>query len=75
MNICFTDAQEYVPFVKVTSTSFLQLSFIIGISTRVKQRVSLVEQELLTVSEHHTPRFNGVIRVVLCLVCLMHSVL
>jgi len=28
MNICFTDDHEYVPFVKVTSTTFLQLSLL-----------------------------------------------
>ena len=53
---------EYVPLVVYTSRSFPRSWLIIGFVTRLTWRVSLVEQELLTLPEHLRPRpvFSGV---------------
>ena len=56
--ICFTNDHEYVPLVVNTSPSFL----IHGFVTRLARRVSLVEQELLTLlgQPSSPPVFSGV---------------
>jgi hypothetical protein len=51
-NICVTNDHGYVPLVVSTSRSFLRSWLIIGFVTRLTRRLSLVEQELLTLSEN-----------------------
>ena len=51
-NICATHDHEYVPLVANTSRSFPRSWFITGFVTRLTLRVSLVEQERLTLPEH-----------------------
>jgi hypothetical protein len=61
-NICVTNDHGYVPLVVNTSRSFPHSRLITGFVTRLTRRVSLVEQELLTLSEHLSspPVFSGV---------------
>jgi hypothetical protein len=58
-NICATNDHGYVPLVVNTSRSFPHSRLITGFVTRLTRRVSLVEQELLTLPEF-TPGFSGV---------------
>jgi hypothetical protein len=51
-NICVTNDHGYVPLVINNSRSFPHSRFITGFVTRLTRRVSLVEQELLTLPEH-----------------------
>jgi hypothetical protein len=51
-NICITNDHGYVPLVVNTSRSFPHCWLISGFVTRLTRRVSLVEQELLTLPEH-----------------------
>jgi hypothetical protein len=51
-NICVTNDHGYVPLVVNTSRSFPRSWLITGFVTRLTRRVSLVEQELLTLPEH-----------------------
>jgi hypothetical protein len=51
-NICVTNYHGYVPLVINTSRSFPHSRLITGFVTRLTRRVSLVEQELLTLPEH-----------------------
>ena len=51
-NICVTNDHGYVPLVENTSRSFPHSWFITGFVATLTRRVSLVEQELLTTSEH-----------------------
>jgi len=68
-NICVTSDHEYVSLVVSTSRSFPYSWFITGFITRLARRMSLVEQELLTLPDHLSspPVFSGV-RVTRCLV-------
>jgi hypothetical protein len=61
-NICVTNDHGYVPLVVNTSRSFPRSWHITGFVTRLTWRVSLVEQELLTLPEHMSspPVFSGV---------------
>ena len=61
-NICVTNDHGYVPLVVNTSQSFPSSWLITGFVTRLTRRVSLVEQELLTLSQHMSspPVFSGV---------------
>ena len=68
-NICVTNDHEYVPLVVNTSRSFPRSWFITGFVTRLTRRMSLVEQELLTLSEHlSSPPVFSVVRVTRSLV-------
>ena len=60
-NICVTNDHGYVPFIVNTSRSFPRSRLITGFVTRLTRRVSLVEQELLTLPEHLSspPGFSG----------------
>ena len=51
-NICVTNDHGYVPLVVNTSWSFPRSWLITGFVTRLTRRVSLLEQELLTLLEH-----------------------
>jgi len=51
-NTCVTNNHGYVPLVVNTSRSFPRLWIITGFVTRWTRRVSLMEQELLTLPEH-----------------------
>jgi len=51
-NICVTNDHGYVPLVVKTSRPFPHSRLVTGFVTRLTQRVSLVEQELLTLPEH-----------------------
>ena len=51
-NICVTNDHWYAPLVVSTSRSFPHSWVFTGFVTRLTQRVSLVEQELLTLSDH-----------------------
>jgi len=51
-NICVTNDHGYVPLVVNTSRSYPHSRLITGCVTRLKRRVPLVEQELLTLPEH-----------------------
>ena len=51
-NICVTNDHGYVPLVVSTSRSFPRSWLITGFVTRLTRRVSLVDQELLTLPEH-----------------------
>jgi hypothetical protein len=51
-NICVTNDYGYVPLVVSTSQSFPRSWLITGFVTRLTRRVSLVEQELLTLPDH-----------------------
>ena len=61
-NICVTNDYGYVPLVVSTSWSFPRSWFITGFVSSLTRRVSLVEQELLTLPEHLSspPVFSGV---------------
>jgi hypothetical protein len=61
-NICVTNDHGYVPLVVSTSRFFPRSWLITGFVTRLTRRVSLVEQELLTLPEHMSSPlvFNGV---------------
>jgi hypothetical protein len=61
-NICVTNDHGYIPLVVNTSRSFPRSWLITGFITRLTRRVSLVEQELLTLPEHMSspPVFSGV---------------
>jgi hypothetical protein len=61
-NICVTTDHGYVPLVVSTSRSFHRSWLITGVVTRLTRRVSLVDQELLTLPEHMSspPFFSGV---------------
>jgi hypothetical protein len=61
-NICDTNDHGYVPLVVNNSRSFPRSWLITGFVTRLTSRVSLVEQELLTLPEHPRsyPGFSGV---------------
>ena len=61
-NICVTNDHGYVPLVVNTSRSFPHSWLITGFVTRLTRRVSLLEQELLTLPEHLSspPVFSGV---------------
>jgi hypothetical protein len=61
-NICVTNDHEYAPLVANTSGFFPHSWPITGFITRLTRRVSLVEQELLTLPEHlrSPPVFSGV---------------
>jgi hypothetical protein len=54
-NICVTNDHVYVPLVENTSRSFSHSRLITGFVIRLTWRVSLVEQELLTLLEHMSP--------------------
>jgi len=56
-NICVTNDHGYVPFVVSTSRSFPRSWLITGFVTILTRRVSLVEEELLTLPEHLGSRF------------------
>ncbi len=60
--ICVTNDHGYVPLVVNTSRSFRHSWLITGFVTRLTRRVSLVEQELLTLPVHLSspPVFSGV---------------
>jgi hypothetical protein len=51
-NICLTIEGGYVPLVVSTSRSFPHSWLITGFAIRLTRRVSLVEQELLTIPEY-----------------------
>ncbi len=61
-NICVTNDHEYAPLVANTSGFFHHSWPITGFITRLTRRVSLVEQELLTLPKHlrSPPVFSGV---------------
>jgi hypothetical protein len=61
-NTCITDDHRYVPLVVNTSRSFPHSWRITGFVTRSTRRVSIVEQELLTLPENQSspPVLNGV---------------
>jgi hypothetical protein len=61
-NICVTNDHGYVPLVVNTSRFFPRSWLITGFVTRLTRKVSLVEQELLTLPEHlnSPPVFSGV---------------
>ena len=61
-NICVTSDHGYVPLVVNNSRPFPHAWLVTGLVTRLTRRVSLVEQELLTLSEHASspPVFSGV---------------
>jgi hypothetical protein len=61
-NICVTNDHGYVPLVVSNSRPFPHAWLVTGLVTRLTRRVSLVEQELLTLSEHNSspPVFSGV---------------
>ena len=61
-NICVTNDHGYVPPVVNTSRSFPHSWLITGFVARLTHRVSLVEQEQLTLPEHvsSSPVFSGV---------------
>jgi hypothetical protein len=61
-NICVTNDHGYVPLVVNTYRSFPRSWLITVCVTRLTRRVSLVEQELLTLPEHLSspPVFSGV---------------
>jgi hypothetical protein len=61
-NICVTNDHGYVPLEVNTSPYFPHSWLITGFVTRLTRRVSFVEQELLTLSEHLSspPGFSGV---------------
>jgi hypothetical protein len=61
-NICVTNDHGYGPLVVSTSWSFPRSWLITGFVTRLTRRVSLVEQERLTIQEHlNSPLvFSGV---------------
>jgi hypothetical protein len=61
-NICVTNDHGSVPLVVNTSRSFPHSWLITGFITRVIRRVSLIEQELLSLPEHvcSTSVFSGV---------------
>jgi hypothetical protein len=61
-NICVTNDHGYVPLVVNNSRSFPHSRFITGFVTRLTLRVSLVDQELLTLPEHMSSPsiFSGV---------------
>ena len=58
----YSNDHGYVPLVVNTSLSFPHSRLNTGFVTRLTRRVSLVEQELLTLSEHPSspPVFGGV---------------
>jgi hypothetical protein len=74
-NICVTNDHGYGPLVVSTSWSFPRSWLITGFVTRLTRRVSLVEQELLTLPEHLSspPVFSGVrvIRSLVLYVCFV----
>ena len=51
-DICVTNEHGYVPLVVNTSRSFPHSRLITGFVTRLTRQVPLVDQELLTLSEH-----------------------
>jgi hypothetical protein len=51
-NICVTNDHGYVPLVVNTTRSFPHSWLITGSTTRLTRRVSLVEEELITLPEH-----------------------
>jgi hypothetical protein len=61
-NVCVINDHGYVPFVVITIWFFPHSWLITWFLTRVRRRVPLVEQELLTLSEHlnSPPVFSGV---------------
>jgi hypothetical protein len=61
-NICVTNDHGYVPLVVSIFRSFPHSWLITGFVTRLTRRVSLVEQELLTLPDHlgSPPVFSGV---------------
>ena len=60
-NSCVPNDHEYVPLVVSTSRSFPRSWLITGYVTRLTRRVSLVEQELLTLPRHlGSPPVSGV---------------
>ena len=68
-NICVTNDHEYVTLVVSTSRSFPHSWFITGFITRLARRMSLVEQELLTLPDHlSSPPVFSEVRVTRCLV-------
>ena len=69
MECLCTDDHGYVPFVVNTFRSFPHSWHITGSATKLSRRVSLVEQELLSLTEHMSspPDFSGD-RVIRCLV-------
>ena len=62
VGVQFTNDHGYVPFIVNTSRSFPHSRLTTGFVTRLTRRVPLVEQELLTLSEHPSspPVFSGV---------------
>jgi hypothetical protein len=61
-HICVTNDHGYVPLVVNASQSFPHSRLITGFVTRLKRRLSLVEQDLLTLPEYPSspPVFSGV---------------
>ena len=61
-HICVTNDHGYVPLVANTSRSFPRSWLITGYVTRLTRRMTLVEQELLTLPEHINlpPVFSGI---------------
>jgi hypothetical protein len=71
MNICVTDRHWYVPFLGVTTPSFLFLSWLVtGFLPRVTRRMSLVKQGLLTLTKNQSC-FPFLVRLVLFVFCFL----
>ena len=72
-----TNVHGYVPLVVNTSRSFPHSWLVTGFVTRVIRRLTLVEQELLTLSEHMSspPIFRGSRVPPSFVICVMLSVL
>jgi hypothetical protein len=69
-NILVTNDHGYVPLIVNTSQSFPHLWLITGCVTRLTRRVSLVEQELLTLPGHlSSPPVFSWVRVIRSSVC------
>jgi hypothetical protein len=75
LNICVTNDHRYVSLVVNTSRSFPHSRLITGFVTRLTRRVSLVQQELLTLPQHMSspPVFSGarVTRTLVLSVCFV----
>jgi hypothetical protein len=74
-NICVTNDHGYVPLVANTSRYFPHSWLITGFVTRLTRRVSLVEQELLSLPEHSSSSpVNSGVRVTRSLVLYIYFV-
>jgi hypothetical protein len=72
--VCVTNNHGYVPLVVNTSRSFPRSWLITEFVTRLTRRVSLVEQELLTLPEHLSspPVFSGgSCYSIFCFICML----